>query len=154
MIVSGGPHRDSAIHIHVSILPQSPFSSRLPHNIEQSSMCYTVGPCWLSILNIEMYTCLSQTPCLFPPFFPSGQFCSSHLGFHVCCAQSLCRVSFFVTLWTVACQAPLSMEFSRQDYWSRLPFPTPGDLPNPGIEHTSLASLHWQEDSLPLCHLG
>ena len=42
--------------------------------------------------------------------------------------------------WTVACQAPLSMEFSRQDYYSRLPFPTPGDLPDPGIEPTSLAS--------------
>ena len=42
--------------------------------------------------------------------------------------------------WTVACQAPLSMEFSRQDYYSGLPFPTPGDLPDPGIEPTSLAS--------------
>ena len=42
--------------------------------------------------------------------------------------------------WTVAHQAPLSMEFSRQEYWSRLPFPTPGDLPNPGIEPESLAS--------------
>ena len=40
----------------------------------------------------------------------------------------------------VACQAPLSMEFSRQEYWSGLPFPTPGDLPNPGSEPTSLAS--------------
>ena len=40
----------------------------------------------------------------------------------------------FPTPWTVACQAPLSMEFSRQEYWSGLPFPSPGDLPNPGIE--------------------
>ena len=40
----------------------------------------------------------------------------------------------FATLWTVACQAPLSMEFSRQEYWSMLPFPTPGDLPDAGIE--------------------
>ena len=38
-------------------------------------------------------------------------------------------------------QAPLYMEFSRQDYWSRLPFPTPGDLPDPGIEPVSLTSL-------------
>ena len=45
----------------------------------------------------------------------------------------------FVTLWTVAHQAPLSMGFSRQEYWSGLPFPTPGDLPNPGIEAESLA---------------
>ena len=51
------------------------------------------------------------------------------------------RVWFFVTLWTEACQAPLSMEFSRQEDWSGLPFPTPGDLPKPGIEPASLASL-------------
>ena len=38
------------------------------------------------------------------------------------------------TLWTVACQAPLSMGFSRQEYWSGLPFPSPRDLPDPGIE--------------------
>ena len=43
----------------------------------------------------------------------------------------------FVTPWTVACQAPLSLEFSRQEYWSRLPFPFPGDLPDPGIEPVS-----------------
>ena len=42
------------------------------------------------------------------------------------------------TLWTVACQAPLSMGFSRQEYWSGLPCPPPGDLPNPGIEPVSL----------------
>ena len=46
----------------------------------------------------------------------------------------------FVTPWTVARQAPLSMEISRQEYWSELPFPTPGDLRDPGIEPTSLAS--------------
>ena len=56
--------------------------------------------------------------------------------------------------WTVACQAPLSMEFSRQEYWSGLPFPSPGDLPNPGIEPRLLCLLHWQADSLPLNHLG
>ena len=42
--------------------------------------------------------------------------------------------------WTVAHQAPLSMGFSRQEYWSELPFPLPGDLPNPGIESMSLKS--------------
>ena len=40
-----------------------------------------------------------------------------------------------MTLWTVARQAPLCMEFSRQEYWSEYPFPSQGDLPNPGIEH-------------------
>ena len=44
-----------------------------------------------------------------------------------------------VTPWTVACQAPLSMAFSRQEYWSGLPVPSPGDLSNPGIEFESPA---------------
>ena len=48
--------------------------------------------------------------------------------------KSLSRVRLFATPWTVAYQAPKSMEFSRQEYWSRLPFPSPGDLPNPGVE--------------------
>ena len=49
------------------------------------------------------------------------------------------RVRLFATPWTVACQAPLSMGFSRQEYWSGLPFPSPGDPPNPGIEPGSPA---------------
>ena len=49
----------------------------------------------------------------------------------------LSRVQLFVTLWTVGHQAPLSMEFSRQEYRSVLPFPTPGDLSDPGIEPSS-----------------
>ena len=49
-------------------------------------------------------------------------------------------ISFCLTLGDLMdCQAPLSMQFPRQDYWCRLPFPTPGDLPNPGIEPKSLA---------------
>ena len=60
--------------------------------------------------------------------------------------QSLSRALLFATPWTVACQAPLSMGFSRQEYWSGLPFPSPGDLPDPGIEHGS-PTLH--EDSFP-----
>ena len=53
--------------------------------------------------------------------------------------QSLSCVRLFATPWTVARQAPPSMEFSRQEYWSGLPFPSPGDLPNPGIEPRSPA---------------
>ena len=52
----------------------------------------------------------------------------------------LSRVSLFVTPWTVAYQALPSMEFSRQEYWNGLPFPSPEDLPDPGIEPMSLAS--------------
>ena len=49
-------------------------------------------------------------------------------------------VQLFLTPWTVACQAPLSMGFSKQDYWNGLPFPLPEDLPDPWIEPTSLVS--------------
>ena len=60
--------------------------------------------------------------------------------------KSLGRVRLFATPWTVAYQAPQSMEFSRQEYWSGVPFPSPGDLPNPGIE---LGSPALQADFLP-----
>ena len=53
------------------------------------------------------------------------------------CVQSLSRVRLFVTPWTVAHQALLSMGFSSQEYWIGLPFPPPGDLPDPGIEPMS-----------------
>ena len=53
--------------------------------------------------------------------------------------KSLSCVRLFVTLWTVAYQAPPSMGFSRQEYWSGLPFPSPGDLPDPGTEPRSPA---------------
>ena len=53
--------------------------------------------------------------------------------------KSLSHVQLFATPWTVAYQAPQSMEFSRQEYWSGSPFPSPGDLPNPGIEPRSSA---------------
>ena len=53
--------------------------------------------------------------------------------------KSLSRVRLSATLWTVAYQAPPSMGFSRQEYWSGLPFPSPGNLPNPGIEPRSPA---------------
>ena len=56
------------------------------------------------------------------------------------CAQSLSHVRFFVTPWAVALQAPLTMGFSRQEYCSGLPFPSLGDLPDPGIELASLTS--------------
>ena len=56
--------RDSAIHTHASILPQTPLPSQLPHSTEQSSMCCMLGPCWWSILNtlIAVCACLPLTP--------------------------------------------------------------------------------------------
>ena len=62
----------------------------------------------------------------------------------VLCAKSLNHVQFIVTPWTV----------SLPECWSGLPFPPPGDLPNPGTEPYLLHVLHWQTDSLPLSHLG
>ena len=59
----------------------------------------------------------------------------------------LSHIRLFVTVWTVARQAPLSMAFPKQEYWSGLQFPPPGDLPDPGIEPESPA---WQMNSLPL----
>ena len=68
----------------------------------------------------------------------------------------MCMLSCFscvrlCNLWTVACQAPLSLGFSKQEYWSGLPCPPPVDLPNPGIKPRSPAL---QADSLPLSHQG
>ena len=61
------------------------------------------------------------------------------------CVYAHLIVSNSETPWTVACQVPLSMEFSRQEYWSGLLFPTPEDLPDPEIETRLLHPLHWQE---------
>ena len=70
---------------------------------------------------------------------------SPKIGRYLNCRQTACicvvsHVHLFVTSWTIACQALLSMEFSRQEYWSALPFPPPGDLPDPGIKATSPVS--------------
>ena len=62
------------------------------------------------------------------------------------------HVWLFETLWTVVCQAPLSMAFSRQEYWIGLPCPPPGDLPYPMIKPAPSASPARQADSLPLSH--
>ena len=64
-------------------------------------------------------------------------------------AHFLSHVQLFATPWTVPLQSPLSMEFPRQQYCSGLPFPSPEDLPDPGIEPTSPGSLALQENSLP-----
>ena len=73
-------------------------------------------------------------------------FLSTFLLFPIVKVKSLSRVRLFATPWTVNYQAPQSMEFSRQEYWSGLPFPSPGDLPNPWIEPGSPAL---QADALP-----
>ena len=66
------------------------------------------------------------------------------------CAQLLSHVQLFVTPWAAACQAPLSMGFSKQEYWNMVPFSTPGNLLDPGIKPLSLVSPALTDDSLPL----
>ena len=70
------------------------------------------------------------------------------------CVCALSHVQLSMTPWIVALQAPLSVGFSRQEYWSQFPFLTPGDLPNPEIKPHLLHLLHWQADSLPLAPPG
>ena len=69
-------------------------------------------------------------------------------------AKSFGLVRLFATLWTVARQAPLSLGFSRQEYWSGLPCAPPGVLPNSGTEPASPATPGLQADFLPLSHRG
>ena len=106
---------------------------------------YIVGPCCLSFLLINVIACFyqSQTPSpSLPHLLPLG----NHKSFlYVCESFSVsCMLSRFshvrlcATPWTVAHQAPLPMGFSRQEYWSGLPCPLPGDLPDPGIKPMSL----------------
>ena len=94
----------------------------------EDSMSYVLS------FKASISTCAPSIPRIYPYLPPSKQtnvFALSHLS----------PVWLFVTLWTVARQAPLSMGFSRQEYWSGLPFSSPGDLPNPGIKPSSLMSL-------------
>ena len=76
------------------------------------------------------------------------------LHLFACVLSQFSHVRLFATLWTIARQAPLSMGFSRQAYWSGFSCPPPGDLPNPGIKPEFPVSPALQEDSLPLSHQG
>ena len=79
---------------------------------------------------------------------------SSMLYKYVCVLSCLHRVWLFATPWTVACQVPLFIGFSRQEYWSGLPCAPPGDLPNPGIKPASPVSPALQVEFFPLSHQG
>ena len=70
------------------------------------------------------------------------------------CGCVLSSLWLFATLWTVTRQAPLSMGFFRQENWSELPFPSPGELPNPGIDLAPLVSLHCRQILYPLSYQG
>ena len=72
----------------------------------------------------------------------------------MCVLSRLSCVQLFVTLWTIARQAPLSMGFSRQEYWHGLQCPAPEDLPTQGLNPHLLHLLNWQMGSLPLTPPG
>ena len=86
--------------------------------------------------------------------FPEEESLKKTDSTHECIRSCFSRVQLFATPWTVALQVPLSMGFSRQEYWSGLPCPPPEDRPNPGIKPESSPSPALQVDSLPLSHQG
>ena len=101
-----------------------------------------------SFLWLSIFHCIYVPQLLYPficrwksRLFPCSSYCKKERKE----VKSLSHVRLFVTPRTIACQAPPSMEISRQDYWSALPFPSPGDLPDPGIKSRSPAL---QADSL------
>ena len=87
-----------------------------------------------------------------PDCFPKRLWPLHSSGFPLCYAQLLSLVQVFVISWIEACQAPLSLEFSRQEYWSGLPFSPRKDLPNSGFKTTFLISPTLEVDSLPSSH--
>ena len=118
-----------------------------PHNLETKVML--PSPLWYKFSVPEtLSSCTHQIvfiACICPSGCPS--FCKAEFG--SVCESVLSCVRLSATSWTVTWEAPLSVEFSRQEYWKGLPFPTPGNLPNPGIQPGSPALA---VDSLPVCH--
>ena len=97
VIVSSGQHGDSVIFIHVSILPQTALPSRLPHNIEHNSRCYTVGTCWLlCVLNVAVCTCPPQSPQLSLPHLLTLAADGPNFFLQVCESVSVLQISHFV----------------------------------------------------------
>ena len=116
--------------------------------------------CWVILQSQEgRFSDEDEKMALSPPPHANLQYPRGPESLHCRCIQttlkvkvkSLSRVRLFATPWTVARQAPLSVGFSRQEYWSWLPFPSPGDLPDTGIKPRSPTL---QAESLPFEPLG
>ena len=135
--------------LDVYLLLYLKWTTARPYCVQHRELCCMLG----SSLDgrgvwgrMDTCVCVTESLCC-PP-----EITTTLLISYVCCmVNSFSPVRLFVTLWTIAQQAPLSMGFSKQEYWSGLPCPPPGDLPNPGIEPVSPVL---QEDSLSLCHWG
>ena len=113
------------------------------HSTDDSLTCDTPSPCIPSFTTSNIF-CLKVKCCNHITRYITIYYLWLLFTMHIC--QLLSCIWLLATPWTVACQAPLSMEFSRQEYWSGLPCPPPGDLPDPGIKPQSPAL---QADSLP-----
>ena len=101
----------------------------------------------LDLQGFALRRCPCKGACWMSPFWSKYK-----LFLHICSCIHTKSLQSCLTLcdpMDYSLQAPLSMGFCRQEYWSGLPRPPPGDLPNPGIKPTSLASLAFQADSLP-----
>ena len=123
----------------------------LYNNVNQPYICMYVCMYVCVCIYIYIYThsWASLTPLSTPPLKSAQNTSLSSLCYTAmshCECVSHCCVRLFVTPWIVVCQSPLSMEFSRQEYWSGLPFPSPGDLPDSGIKPRTP---ELQTDSLP-----
>ena len=111
--------------------------SPVPQNIPSNMKSYAF---FLFLFSDQFFSVISCFLCaLFPRLY---HYCSIPLYMLQLINVRACLIScvqLFVTLWTIAYQVPLFMEFSRQEYWSGLPLPPPGDLPDPGIKPVSPA---------------
>ena len=130
----------TTICLHYRTIWESDYLNVHPHKSRQAHLIsIMVNNIVLQLIQAQNTTCFSF-------------FCLIFLKLKWSATRSV--VSWlFATPRTIACQAPLSTGFSREEYWSGLPFPSPGDLPHPGI-NSSLLYLHWQVGSLPLVPPG
>ena len=119
---------------------------------------YLVPPsqsCWEAGVSLPRWITLIKLQSAWPrDYFALFNVNTSEI-YLVCVLSCSSYILLFVTLWTIARQAPLQMGFSRQEYWCGLLCPPPRDLPHPGIKpHCLFCLLHWQMGSLPLVPLG
>ena len=131
-----------------SFLPQGLCTSfclvfLLPSTVHSSFSCQISRQIFRKVFPDCSSGSITFISCIYKPYMPS---------WHVCMLSCFSCVWLFATPWTLACQGPLSMGFPRQEYWSGLPCPPPGDLPDPGIKPASPESPTLQMDSLPLSH--
>ena len=113
--------------------------------IALSTCCRGAGRAQSIPEKIKLFLCLFSVSCVI---------FQKEFSFLPCVLSRCSHVQLFLTLWSIAHQAPLAMGFSKQEYWSGLPFPSPGDLPDPGIEALSSVPPALAGQSLPLSYPG